>query len=92
MKRILRAVILINQLKQIEIDDLKFELYKDNHIKSYDDKLISLLVNFHNIPEKFEFALDLLIKYGLWYFLCFFTINQSMAFQPFLKYSDLSEL
>lgn len=55
----------INQLKQIEIDDLKFELYKDNHIKSYDDKLISLLVNFHNIPEKFEFALDLLIKYGL---------------------------
>jgi Holliday junction resolvasome RuvABC ATP-dependent DNA helicase subunit len=56
---------IINPLLAINENDLKFEIYKDNHIKSYDDKLISLLVNFHNIPDKFELALELLIKYGL---------------------------
>ena len=56
---------IINPLESINENDLKFEIYKDNHIKSYDDKLISLLVNFHNISDKFELALELLIKYGL---------------------------
>ncbi|MGG7035700.1 MAG: hypothetical protein ACI7YS_10995 [Flavobacterium sp.] len=55
----------IADLNQVELQNLKFELYNDNHLKSYDDKLISLLVNFHNIPEKFELALELLLKYGL---------------------------
>uniref|UniRef100_UPI004048DC2B nSTAND3 domain-containing NTPase n=4 Tax=Flavobacterium sp. TaxID=239 RepID=UPI004048DC2B len=56
---------IINSLESINENDLKFEIYKDNHIKSYDDKIISLLVNFHNVPDKFELALELLIKYGL---------------------------
>ena len=56
---------IISPLESINEDDLKFEIYKDNHIQSYDDKLISLLVNFHNIPDKFEVALELLTKYGL---------------------------
>jgi hypothetical protein len=62
---ILYANNLISSLEQTNTDNLKFELYKDNHIQSYDDKLISLLVNFHNIPEKFEVALELLVKYAL---------------------------
>lgn len=56
---------IINPLESINENDLKFEIYKDNYIKSYDDKLISLLVNFHNIPDKFELALELLLKYAL---------------------------
>lgn len=56
---------IINPLEPINESDLKFEKYKDNYQKSYDDKLISLLVNFQNIPEKFDLALELLIKYGL---------------------------
>ena len=56
---------IINQLEPINENDLKFEKYKDNHQQAYDDKLISLLVNFHNISEKFDLALELLIKYGL---------------------------
>lgn len=62
---ILYANTFITKLERTNTDNLKFELYKDNHIKSYDDKLISLLVNFYHIPEKFEVALELLMKYAL---------------------------
>jgi hypothetical protein len=56
---------IINPLEAMDEEDIKFEIYKDNHIQSYDDKLITLLVNFHNVPDKFELALELLVKYGL---------------------------
>ncbi|GAA4763940.1 MULTISPECIES: hypothetical protein [Flavobacterium] len=55
----------LKSLNQVGFDKLKFEIYKDNHIETYDDRIINLLVNFQNLPDKFEIALDLLMKYGL---------------------------
>lgn len=52
-------------LNHIDLNKLKFEIYKDNHIEAYDDNIISLLVNFQNFPDKYEVALELLLKYGL---------------------------
>src|SRR5690606_22881343 len=46
-------------------NQLPFKVYKDNHLEAYDDKIIDLLINFQNFPEKFHVALDLLVKYGL---------------------------
>ncbi|REG99796.1 nSTAND3 domain-containing NTPase [Flavobacterium aquicola] len=63
------TIVFINKIisseTDFEIDTLKFEIYKDNSIESYDDKIINLLVNFQNLPDKFEVALTLLLKYGL---------------------------
>lgn len=56
---------IINSETDFEIDNLKFEIYKNNSIELYDDKIIKLLVNFQNLPDKFEVALALLLKYGL---------------------------
>ena len=69
-------------------NELKFEIYKDNHIKSYDDKLISLLVNFQNLPDKFDLALELLIKYGLSDSLIFTKVLK--AFQQSFSYERFS--
>ena len=48
-----------------DLDSLPFEIYNDNHIESYDDKIIEILVNFQQLPERFTLSLDLLVKYGL---------------------------
>lgn len=77
----------INYQSPIAFNKLKFELYKDNYIKSYDDKLIDILVNFQNVPEKFEIALELLLKYSLSSELIFTKIlkvfKQSFTYQRF---------
>ena len=56
---------IINSKTDCKIENLMFEIYKDNSIESYDDKIINLLVNFQKLPDKFEVALALLLKYGL---------------------------
>ncbi|WP_435416638.1 hypothetical protein [Polaribacter aestuariivivens] len=53
------------KLKPIEFDVLVFEITKENYIEQYDDNYITLLINFKEIPEKFNFALELLFKYCL---------------------------
>lgn len=79
---------IINPLGKANENELKFEIYKDNHIKSYDDKLISLLVNFQNLPDKFDLALELLIKYGLSDSLIFTKVLK--AFQQSFSYERFS--
>jgi len=63
------TIVFINKIisseTDFEIENFKFEIYKDNSIESYDDKIINLLVNFQNLPDKFEVAVTLLLKYGL---------------------------
>lgn len=79
---------IINPLGKTNENELKFEIYKNNHIKSYDDKLISLLVNFQNLPDKFDLALELLIKYGLSDSLVFTKVLK--AFQQSFSYERFS--
>lgn len=49
----------------IELNSLPFEIYNDNNIETYDDRIIEILVNFKQFPDKFLLSLDLLVKYGL---------------------------
>lgn len=49
----------------IDIHSLPFEIYNGNHIETYDDTVIEILVNFQLFPEKFLLSLKLLVKYGL---------------------------
>src|SRR5690606_1438637 len=41
------------------------EIYNTNHIETYDDRIIEILVNFQQFTDKFLLSLDLLVKYGL---------------------------
>lgn len=55
----------IENFKQIkDLNSLKFETYRDNHIGQYDDDLIDILINY-NQSDKLDFSLELLMKYGL---------------------------
>ncbi|BEV05403.1 hypothetical protein [Chryseobacterium gambrini] len=48
-----------------ELNSLSFEIYNSNRIETYDDIIIEILVNFQQLPDKFIFSLELLIRYGL---------------------------
>lgn len=50
---------------QADLNILKFELYKENHIEEYQDKIVDILSYYSQLPEKFGLALELLMKYGL---------------------------
>ncbi|MBC5836712.1 nSTAND3 domain-containing NTPase [Flavobacterium muglaense] len=90
------TIVFINKIisseTAFEIDNLKFEIYKDNSSELYDDKIISLLVSFQNLPDKFEVALTLLLKYGLSSELRFAKIlkvfTQSFTYKRFSYESD----
>lgn len=56
---------IVSSETDFKVENLRFEIYKKNSLESYDDKIIDLLVQFQNLPDKFEVALGLLIKYGL---------------------------
>lgn len=63
------SLIFVNKFISTEnishLHSLPFEIYNDNHIESYDDKIVEILVNFQQFPERFILSLDLLVKYGL---------------------------
>lgn len=56
---------LINPSEDKNYLNYKFEVYKSNYTQSYDDKIIYILINFQQLHDKFEFALEILLKYGL---------------------------
>ncbi len=66
----------IENLEQVNLEDLKFEVYRDNHIEQYDDNIIDLLVKFRQLNDSFKLALQLLVKYGL---------NSQLNFSKLLK-------
>ncbi len=48
-----------------DYNNYRFEIYKQNHIKSFEDHILETLVNFKRLPEKFSQAQELLLTYGL---------------------------
>lgn len=56
---------MIGRIAQGEIHTFRFEIYRDNHIKSYDDHIMETLVNFKRVPKKFDQAQELLLSYSL---------------------------
>ncbi|WP_298901454.1 hypothetical protein [uncultured Psychroserpens sp.] len=55
----------ITSSKPDNLSNFKFSIPNENYIERYDDNYIDLLIKFKEIPEKFDFALDLLFNYGL---------------------------
>ncbi|MGG5210099.1 hypothetical protein ACQWU4_14310 [Chryseobacterium sp. MIQD13] len=63
------SLLFVNKLfpkdNTIDLHSLSFEIYNSNHIETYDDSIIEILLNFQQFPDKFILSLDLLMKYGL---------------------------
>lgn len=55
----------IKTTKQANLNELQFIINNENHIERYDDEIIELLIKFREVPDKFDFALELLFQYGL---------------------------
>ncbi len=55
----------VKNIEKVSLQELKFVINNENHIEQYDDEIIKLLIKFREIPEKFDFALQLLFCYGL---------------------------
>lgn len=63
------SLLFINNLlpkgNAFDLDKLSFEIYNSNHIESYQDDIIEILLNFQQFSDRFILSLDLLMKYGL---------------------------
>ena len=55
----------IDSIDQNEIENFKFEIFKDNHIDSYEDKIFDILLNFKQFNDYFRASVELFINYGL---------------------------
>lgn len=55
----------VKNIEQANLNELQFIINNENYIERYDNEIIELLIKFREVPEKFDFALDLLFKYGL---------------------------
>lgn len=62
------SLIYINGListNDLEFENFSFEIFKDNHLESYEDNIFEVLINFQQFSDKFILSLNVILKYGL---------------------------
>lgn len=62
------SLMYINSLipkEDTEFENFSFEIFKDNHLESYENNIFDILINFQQLPDKFVLSLEIIIKYGL---------------------------
>lgn len=55
----------IDKYEDVPYENFKFEIYEPNHFESFQDRIIEILIGFREMPTMFNYAHELLIRYGL---------------------------